>query len=88
MNEYLETGIISGWTSGFLSGYGCVGISNMTSGGVILNTEPLSQSPDCGRIIMIRCDDQNGVVITDWESSASKVAINNTDNIIRWLFRG
>ena len=88
MGDYLETGIISGWTSGFLSGYGCVGISNFTSGGVILKTESLSQSSGCGRVIVIRHDGLNGVVITDWESSVSETARENTEKIVHWLFRG
>ena len=88
MSEYLQTGIVSGWTSGFLSGYGCVGISNFTSGGVALRTEPLSLSSGCGRMIVIRHDGQNGVVITDWESSVSETARENTEKIVHWLFRG
>ena len=88
MNKYLQNGILFGWTSGFLSGYGCVGISNFTSGGVILNTEPLSPSPDCGRVIVVHHDGQNGEMVTDWESTTSEAARENTEKIVHWLFRG
>lgn len=88
LQTYVRGGLLSGWTSGLLSGYGISIVSmTVTSGILTLQLQPIATNDEHVRFLVVFFDSGMDRPITVWESTSAATIKEDFNEICHWLFK-